>query len=218
MTLLLLSSGCSLLDVGGIVTTPTHGEKKVPAEFDIRANVDAENTVLVLVEGGPMRVAGISFQKDLALLISKYLQQKAKIKPAFTDSNALALLIPASMPQQTGISIPEIGQKVGAKWVLHVIIEDYNLYRMHDNSYYSGSLATRSFLYDAETGKKVWPVDIDGKYIVNKVELETKGDQAAIERLEMAAGYCITRYLYDCKEDAFRVADEVEQEDMKYFR
>lgn len=215
---LLFNAGCTLLDIGGVLGTPTHGEKVVPAEFDLKNHVDKENTILVLVDGGPVAAANITFQQNLSDIISGYLQARAKIDGRYVASNALPLILRTlSMSRSSGITPEQVARQVGAKWVLHVIIEDYNLYQMHDSSYYSGSLATRSFLYDAESGQRIWPAEPEGKYIFNRVELEVKGKEATTERLRSAAGYCITRYLYDCKEDQFRVADEVEYHGMSQF-
>lgn len=214
---LLLTSGCVVGDVGGILVSPGSNEKKVPAEFALGENVDEENLVLILVDGGPMSKASITFQNSLALTVSGYLQSQAKMKGEHIMANARPLLMQTAMPQIAMMSPAQIGEAVGAKWVLNVIIEDYKLYQMGGQSYYSGSLVTRSFLYDCQSKKAVWPINTDGKYIANKVELEAKGPQETMNRLKSAAGYCITRCLYDCPEDRYKVADEVKYNNERYW-
>ena len=89
---------------------------------------------------------------------------------------------------------------------------------MSDRGYYNGSMATRSMLYEVESGKLVWPADNNGKLIRTLVELETEGQKPTSDRLIRATGYCIVRNFYNCIRNQYRIKDEVENyNDEKYW-
>ena len=206
-------SGCDLI---GVAMTPTSREQKIPAEFELKPISEAG--ILVLVDGGPAASAGLSFQADLSESIAAHLQKRAKIKGGdiqYHSRVSLAKLFQIPTGQMQPI---QIAKKTGQGLVLYTRIEDYSLYQMSQRGYYSGSLTTRSFLYDVQTSKLLWPIDQNGRVIQNKVELDTKGQQDPDERRERAAAYCITRYLYNCQKNQFKIQDELQDfTDEKYW-
>ena len=212
----LFMAGCEVLNIVEIITTPTYGEQKIPAEYDLKAN--SKGGIVIYVEPTVGSGAGVSLQTSLSNTIKGYMVQKAKISEKYVNPQSKISLIRAEGDQFKGLSPVQIGKKLSAGLVLHVRIENYGLYQMSDRGYYNGSMATRSMLYDVESGKLVWPADNSGKLIRTQVELETGGQKPTSDRLVSATGYCIVRYFYDCIRNQYRIKDEVEDyNDEKYW-
>ena len=204
----LLMGGCEALNIAKIITTPTYGEQKIPAEYDLKAN--SKGGILVYVEPGIGSGVGVSLQKDVSNVIKGYIVQKAKIKGGYVNAQSQISLIQDQGDRFKGLSPVQIGKELSAGLVLHVRIENYGLYQMSDRGYYNGSMSSRSMLYEVASGKVVWPVDEGGKVIRTNVELETGGQKPTADRLVRATGYCIVRNFYDCIRNQYNIKDEVE--------
>jgi hypothetical protein len=204
----LLMGGCEALNIVEIITTPTYGEEKIPAEYDLKAN--SKGGILIYVEPSIGSGVGISLQKDVSDVIKGYMVKKAKIKGGYVNAQSKISLVRAEGDRFKGLSPVQIGKKLSAGLVLHVRIENYGLYQMSDRGYYNGSMATRSMLYEVESGKLVWPADEGGKLIRTHVELETGGRKPTADRLIQATGFCIVRNFYNCIRNQYKITDEVE--------
>jgi hypothetical protein len=73
--------------------------------------------------------------------------------------------------------------------------------------YYNGELGCQVILFDVESGKKLWPKDT-AKLIRVGFDFDVRGQEPALDRLANTAAYCLTRYLYDCRKDKFKIADD----------
>lgn len=208
--------GCEILNLGEILITPTYGEQKIPAEYDLKDN--SKDGIMVYVEGNLGSGSNLSLEDNLSMVIKGYMVQNAKIKDQYIQS-----LSPKSMTRQQGSSLRglspvQIAKKFNRSMVLHVVIENNQLYQMSDRGYYDGTIITRSRLYDSETGKVLWPQEKGGRIIKTQVELEVTGRDATSERLQSATGHCIVRSFYDCIRNKYRIKDEVENlMDEKYW-
>ena len=92
--------------------------------------------------------------------------------------------------------------------MLVVTVEDFSLIQLSAKNYYRGALSARAGLFDAWSGKKLWPESQESKLIKVGFEVEDKGKEAAIERLAFAGAYCTARYLYDCPENRFKISED----------
>ena len=208
--------GCEGLNFIKILTTPTYGEQKIPAEYDLKAN--SEGGILIYVEPSVGSGVGVSPQPEMADMIKAYMAKRAKIKDKYINVQSQVSLSQIKDDDFEGLSPAQIGKKLSAGLVLHVKIENYGLYQMSNRGYYSGSMVTRSVLYDVETGKAVWPADSNGRVFRTNVELELGGQSATSNRLLKAMGYCIVRNFYDCIRNQYRTSDEVQDvNDEKYW-
>jgi hypothetical protein len=201
-------SGCAALDFVGVLSTPTYGEQKIPAEYDLKAN--SKDGIIVYVEPSVGSGVGVVSQTEVANMIKGYLVQRAKIKGEYINPQTKVSLSRIKDDKLEGLSPVQIGKKLSAGLVLHVRIENYRLYQMSGRGYYSGSMTTRSMIYDVESGNVVWPADGNGKVNRTQVELELNGQKATSDRLIRAMGYCVVRNLFNCVRNQYRIKDEVE--------
>ena len=204
----LFMSGCVILDIGQILTTPTYGEQKIPAQYDLKAN--SKDGILIYVEPSVGSGVTVASQAEVANIIKAYMMMKAKIKGKYINPQTKVSLSGIENGEYEGLSPVQIGKKLSVGRVLHVRIENYGLYQMGGRGYYNGSMATRSMIYDIESGNVVWPADSNSRVIRTKVELELGGSKATSDRLVRAMGYCVVRNFYDCIRNQYRIKDEYE--------
>ena len=208
--------GCEVLNLGEILVTPTYGEQKIPAEYDLKAN--SEGGILIYVEGSPSSGSSLSLEDQASKIIKGYMVKRAKIKDKYVLPLSRLSLARANGDALKGLAPVHIGKKLEKSLVLHVIIENNQLYQMSGRGYYDGTLVTRTRLYDVETGQVLWPDEKGGRIVKTHVELETAGRKVASERLLSATGHCIVRSLYNCIRNKYRIKDEVENlDDKKYW-
>jgi hypothetical protein len=201
-------AGCVALDFLGVLATPTHGEQKIPAEYDLKAN--SQGGILIYVEPAIGSGVGVASQTEVANVIKGNMVQKAKIKEKYINPQSQVSLSRSKDDKFEGLTPVQIAKEFSAGMVLHVRIENYGLYQMSDRGYYSGSMVTRSVLYEVESGKIVWPADNNGKVIKTQVELEIDGQKATSNRLVRATGYCIVRNFFNCIRNQYRINDEIQ--------
>jgi hypothetical protein len=216
LALTVILSGCEVLNLGEILVTPTYGEQKIPAEYDLKANSEGE--ILIFVEGSPSSGSSLSLEDQISKVVKSYMVKRAKIKDKYVFPLSRLSMARGNGDSLKGLSPVQIGKKLNKSLVLHVIIDNNQLYQMSGRGYYDGTLVTRTRLFDVETGQVLWPDEKGGRIVKTHVELETAGRKAASQRLQSATGHCIVRSLYNCIRNKYRIKDEVENfDDKKYW-
>jgi len=198
-----LSGACQMV---GIMGSKSYHEQKIPAELVLKDY--ANGGVLVFVEEGGGASGELDLRSGLSEIVSTFLVKKARINSKYLVEQSKLLQLRSERDDFSRLSPAEIGSAAGAGVVLYVLIEDYKLYSMAGRDYYEGSLITRSILFDTASGRVLWPRLGDGRVVRAKVELETAGRAAALNRLINATAHCITRSFYDCPRPKFRTRDE----------
>jgi hypothetical protein len=190
----------------GVIGSKSYSEQKVPAEFMLKDV--AEGGVLIFVDETGGGREELRLRPGLNKVVGAFLVKKARIKSEnFVSGDRLSQLRD-QREDYSSLSPVQLGRAAGAAVVLYILIEDYELYAMDEQVYHSGSLVTRSILFDVESGRILWPRGRDGRVVKVKVEIETGGREATLNRLIMATAHCITRNLYDCPKTKYRTADE----------
>jgi hypothetical protein len=54
----------------------------------------------------------------------------------------------------------------------------------------------------------LWPESARSKRGIVGFEVESRGQQAGVERLANGLAHCTVRYFYDCREDSFKISDD----------
>ena len=197
---------CGACNIVGIIGSKSYHEQKIPAELVLKEH--AKGSVLVFVEEARGTSGGLDLRSGLTETVSTFLVKKARINSKYLVSQNKLLQLRSERDDFSRLSPVEVGAASGAGVVLYILIEDYKLYRMAEQGYYEGSLITRSILFDVASGRVLWPRSGDGRVVRAKVELETAGRAATLNRLINATAHCITRSFYDCPRPKFRTRDE----------
>ena len=192
--------GCNIV---GLMGSPTAYEKKVPAEYKLHRT---ESRILVFVDQARSSSVGFRVRGTLDAAVIGYLVNKVRV-----DKNNIIVPVvytPSRVQAYAGLSPAQIGQKAGADLVLYIRIDKYELEQIDKRGYFTGSIATRSVLVDVDSEKVLWPASQKARLNRIKVELETGGREAALNRLMLGSAHCITRYFYDCLGPRFKWGDE----------
>jgi hypothetical protein len=201
---LFLLPGCAP-GIVAVFGTPTSSEMKVPAEYALAAQKDKK--ILVLVD----QPYYLSAHPNLRYLVTNYvielLQKRVKISPdLLIDYDKLAEL--RSSASDFSLLNPEqVGARLGADFVLSVSIINCQIRDIDQAGFYSGSLDAQAQLIQVSTGQRVWPAMEQTKTIQVGFESERHGPDAAAMRLAADAAHCITRHLYNCPKNQFKIAD-----------
>ena len=199
------SGGCNVI---GWMGSPTAYEKKVPAEYDLHRT---ESRILVFVDQARSSSVGFRVRSALDVAVAGNLAGKVGV-----DKNNIIATVdytPSHVQAYAGLSPAQIGQKAGADLVLYIRIDKYEIEQLDRRGYFSGRLVTRSVLVDVGSAKVLWPASQEARLNRIKVELETGGREAALDRLMSGSAHCITRYFYDCPGPLFRWGDEQKEFD-----
>jgi hypothetical protein len=107
-----------------------------------------------------------------------------------------------------------IASKLNAQYVLAVQITDFELSTFAEEDLFNGTMITKSRLFDAK-GNNIWPQDANeaGRQITVGFEDEKGTAELAVGKLAAATAHCVTRYLYNCKKEKFRIAEEQKELD-----
>jgi hypothetical protein len=204
LPLALFYAGCNPAIIG-VIGTPTPSEAKSSAQYNLTK--DKNQKILVLVDQPASFSAYANLRFYLTDTIIKMLQVKAEIKPSlFIDYKKLADLR-ADTPDFYMLSPVQVGGKLGADLVLMVTIVDCRITNIGEAGY-NGSLDANAALYKVATGEKLWPTMEQSQLVQVGCESERRGQDAACVRLAAAAAHCVTRYLYDCPKNGFKISDE----------
>jgi len=198
-----LYGGCAIVD---ILTTPTRHEKKIPAEFDLGRYKNEK--ILVLVEQSGWLGADVNLRRHITRAINFSLEQKVKIPAGNLISYRRLSRFRSGKEDFSLLSPEQVGRDLGAKIVLLVTINAYELNKIPDMSYLKGFLGARASLWDTTTGTRLWPESKESRSLKVGFEAEGKGRDVAVARLVGALAHCATRGLYDCPMDKYKIADD----------
>jgi hypothetical protein len=204
LSVLLFQAGCGMAAVLG---TPTSAETKSSSEYNL-AQQNGQK-ILVLVDAPSYLNAHPNLRFFLTDTISKMLQQKAKIQSLLLiDYDTLAEF--RSDTSDFSLLAPEqVGSALGADLVLLVAVGNYQVSQISDTGYLNASLDAQASLIKVATGEKLWPSLEPTKIVHVGFESERRGPDAAAVRLAAAAAHCVTRYLYDCPKNQFKISEEM---------
>ena len=205
MPLLCLLAGCSPGMIA-VLGTPTSAETKITPEYDLAQQKDKK--ILVLVDQPSYLSAHPNLRYFITDTVNKLFQQRAKIDPQLLiDYDKLADF--RSNTLDFSLLGPEkVGSALGADFVLLIVVNDCHIARVGETGYFSGSLDAYAQLINSGTGEKLWPTLEQAKMVKVGFESERRGPDAAAVRLAVAAAHCVTRYLYNCPKNQFRISDE----------
>jgi len=196
-------SGCGLISMVG---TPTRHEKKIPAEYELRGQKDKK--ILILVKQPARLMATANLRYYLTRDIREYLVKRVRMPAEGLISYEKLVEFRNNQADFSRLSTLEVGRVLQADIVLLVVVEDFRLYNMAETGFLKGFLSSRAVIFDTSTGEKVWPKSIESKGIKVGFEFDVRNPEVAVSRLSAASAHCITRYLYDCPMDKFKIADD----------
>jgi len=197
---------CNGCGIGSMIGTPTRSEKKVPAEYELRAQ--KKKRILILVEQ-PARLMGTAnLRYHLTRDIREYLIKKVRMPAGGLISYEKLVEYRNNQGDFSRLTPIEVGRGLEADIILLVEVEDLQLYEMSKTGFVKGFLSCRAVILDTSTGEKVWPKSFGGKGIKVGFEFEERGRGVGVARLSAASAHCVTRYLYDCPMDKFKIADD----------
>lgn len=192
-----------------LIGTPTSDETKTPAEYNLTPQKGQKGQkILVFVDVPFYFNAHPNLRFFLTDTINKMLQQKAKIAPALLIDYDTLAEFRSNTPDFSLLSPERVGSALGADLVLFVVVSDYKLSGMGDTGYLNVSLDVQASLIKVSTGEKVWPPVEPAKIVRVGFEAERHGDDVAAVRLAAATAHCVTRYLYDCPKNQFKISEE----------
>lgn len=195
--------GCKAL---GVFLSPTRGERKIEAEYDLGEREDEK--ILVVVNQGDWLGAEVNLRYYLTRALNKELERKIKVSAEYLVEYEELSKIRSSRSDFSILSPVELGKALDAAMVLLVTIEGYELGEMAETSYYKGGLSGGAVLFDTVSGEKLWPESDESKSIKVGFDVEQSGEKVAIERLVAAFSYCTVRYFYDCFVEKFKIAED----------
>ncbi|MHC5060264.1 MAG: hypothetical protein ACYTFK_04165 [Planctomycetota bacterium] len=197
---------CGACSVISVLSSKSYYEQKEPAEFMLKDV--AEGGVLIYVDEAGAGKAELKLRPGLSEAAKMLLVKKARIESENFVSPERLSQLRRRREDFALLSPVELGREAGAAVVLYILVEKYELYAIDERAYHGGSLSVRSILFDVESGRVLWPVSGGGRVVNTRVEIETGGRQAALNRLISAAAHIITRNLYDCRKPEYRISDE----------
>jgi hypothetical protein len=203
VTAVVLCGACNMI---GIMGSKSYHEQKIPAELALEEQ--AERGVLVFVEEAGGGRGSPDLHSQLTDMVIAFLVKKARINSEYLVPQSKLSQLRSQRDDFSRISPVEVGAGAGAGIVLYTVVEHYELYEIQGRGYHNGSLVTRSIMFDVASGRALWPLQGGGRVVRVKVELETAGRVAILNRLITATAHCITRSFYDCPRTKFRTADE----------
>jgi hypothetical protein len=211
---LVFQSGCRVAaGLIGILGTDRRSERRVPAEYDLKA--DKEHTILVLVE----QVGWLGARENLRLFVTdavnEALEKKVKISPGFLIEYQKLSDFRSGREDFTLFAPDQLGRELGADLVLLISLQSYLLERVAESDYYKGYLMAQASLWDVSTDLKVWPDSEQSRTIMVGFDAETGDRDSAAKRLSSALAHCVTRYFYDCKVEKFKIAEDLSGEGWK---
>ncbi|MHC4060356.1 MAG: hypothetical protein ACYSR6_01920, partial [Planctomycetota bacterium] len=199
----LLCNGCGFIS---ILATPTRHEQKVPAEYALQNHTNEK--ILVLVHQPGWLDARTNLRYHLTDAIHKELFEKIRIPPMHVIPYGKLSEFRSERPDFLSLSAAEVGTALGADMVLFVRIDGYELSRFAETNYYIGFLNGQSNLYEASTGRRLWPTSDRSKPVRVGFDVGSGNREAAVGRLANAVAHCTVRYFYDCPLDEFKIGDD----------
>jgi hypothetical protein len=203
---MLLGNGCGFVSLLG---TPSRHEGKVAAEYNLAERKSQK--LLVLVNQPSWVRARTNLRFYLTEAIQAELERRIEMRPDNLVSYDEVSGFRSGRSDFAALEPWEVGKALGADMVLLVTVQDYYLADQGQTGYYKGSLGSQVLLIDAGTRAVLWPKSGDGKEIRVGFEIEPRGHETAVARLAFATAHCIVRYLYDCRQNKFKIGDDVSE-------
>jgi hypothetical protein len=202
-----LQAGCApgLVSVLG---TPTSDESKIPAEYDLPQQQQGRK-ILVLVDQPYYLNVHTNLRYFLTDTVDKLLQERLKIPPELLINYDTLADFRSNTPDFSLLAPEQVGSSLGADLVLLIVISDCSISEIGQSGYFNGALTAQAQLISVPGGEKLWPTLEQAKRIKVGFESERRGYDAAAVRLSVAAAHCVTRYLYNCPKNRFRISDEI---------
>jgi len=189
-----------------VLATPTSAEAKITAEYNLKADKDVN--ILILVD----QPASLDCHPNLRFFMTDSAIKTFIIKSKFKEEQFITYDALAEFRSNTpdfALMAPEqVGSALGADFVLLIIVNNCRLWQIGDTGYINGTLEAQGQLFRVAGGEKVWPAMEQAKTVRVGFESEKRGQDAAGLRLAVAASHCITRYLYNCPKNLFKISDE----------
>ena len=189
-----------------LLGTASHYEREVPAEYDLTEHTDRK--ILVIVHQPAWLDAKVNLRYHLTEAINENLVRSVRIPPEQLVSYGELSEFRSNRDDFSLLSPVQVGKALDANLVLLVTLEDYQLQKIADTNYYKGFLGSRAVLLDTATEAKLWPKWEKSKSIKVGFEIESHGRLVAVKRQAAASAHCIVRYLYNCPENQFKIADD----------
>ncbi len=204
--------GCELI---GVLGTESSWEKKIPAQYSFnvgdqkKVEPGQEKKILVLVNQPSFINAPPILRQVLTEQIQTRLIMNAKLKADNFISYDQLSDFRSKETNFFSMSAAEIGKALKADWVLVADLTGYKMVNsISETNYYGGELTGKVFIIDTAGGNKVWPTDSEGRDIKIGFDVERRGSEYALVRLAAGFAHCATRYLYNCPENRFKIADD----------
>ncbi len=196
--------GCAV----GIITTPRDSEGYREAEFKL---AETSGDILVLVRQFPWLKAPVDIRLPLTKAINRSLVDKVGI-----DSGRVVLYSDIaqkrkSLPIASSQEPLDFAAAFGVEYLLVVDIDDFALSTFAERDFFTGSMRVSARLFDS-SGAKLWPVSEDARVTIVSIDSEKGTVASSVKLLSSAAAHCITRYLYNCKNQRFRIPQEQRKE------
>jgi hypothetical protein len=203
---LVFQAGCQAVGMVSVLGTPTSSEATVPAEYNITEQKGSK--ILVLVDVSSFLNAHPNLRFFMTDAINKNLQARLKIKPELLFDYDKIADYRSETSDFSLLSPEQVGSALGADFVLHVVVSDYKVTQQGDSGYVNASLDAQASLVKVAGGEKLWPTPEASRLIQVGCESERRGPDVVAIRLAAAAARCISRYLYDCPKNQFKISDE----------
>jgi hypothetical protein len=209
-----LWTGCGIGTMGalgGIASSETDAEKVIRAEFDL---AKTDGNIVVIVSQPAWIKTPMDLRITLTDAINAALEENAKIKKGRLTPYKDVLKCRMGLADEKRDDPFAIASKLNAQYVLAVQITDFELSTFAEEDLFNGTMITKSRLFDAK-GNNIWPQDANeaGRQITVGFEDEKGTAELAVGKLAAATAHCVTRYLYNCKKEKFRIAEEQKELD-----
>lgn len=206
LVVVFFQSGCKYGGIVSVLGTPSYHEIEVPAEYNLTEHTDQK--ILILVDQPGWLGARANLRYYLTRAIRKNLVEKVEIPSDCLVSYSELFEFRSNKDNFSLLSPVQVGEALDANMVLLVVIEDYQLEKMAETNYYKGFLSTRAVLLDVASGEKLWPKSARSRSVKVGFEVEGRGREIAVARLVAACAHCTTRYLYNCRKNKFKIAED----------
>lgn len=203
-----IAAFCSSCGIIARVFNPTRHEKKVQAEFDLSSKEYKNKKILVLVKQPAWLNARVNLRSRLTKNINRELTDKLKIRTDLLVGYDEISDYRSSLIDLSSFSPMQAAKQMNADLLLSVAINNCKLNQIENTGYFEAFLRVNAELYNAGSGKKLWPDDDKARSVSVGFEIGPKGTSAAADRLANSMAHCIVRYLYNCPVDQFKTFDD----------
>ncbi len=194
---ILINSGCNIV---GAIASKASPPPTVKAQY----KPPATEPVLAVVEN-PHNPASVQLESDA---IARMLTDQLKVHTVapVVDSSEIESLRQSKGAGFRHMPIDEIGRSLGAKQVIYVNLERFEVERAAGSEMPGGNAEARVRVVSADDGAVLWPIDsAQGYPLMVKVQPEhsaTVGaEQSARQRLQTELAERVAKLFYDWQDD-----------------